>query len=84
MNRQLANLQAKFDRQAIEQLREEVRRLAERVDTLEKERDDWMMRYEDLSEWSDQLRDDFLDLQLSTYPDSSPGITKDGRIVIVQ
>lgn len=84
MSQQLRNLQARLDKQAIDQLRAEVAKLAKRVETLEQENEQLEARANSAEEWAESWRDDFINLQLSSHPDSSPGITQDGRLVIVK
>ena len=68
-------LKQKFDLQSIEQLRDEVKKLAEENEQLQ-------ARLADYQEYSDQLHQDFCDLQLNIYPDADTGITKTGRLVV--
>ncbi len=72
-----------FDQFAMQQLCEEVQKLSKIVETLQAEKDQWEQRYHDSEEWADSLRDEFMDLQLSTLPDHKLGITQCGRLVAV-
>lgn len=80
----LSKLQRRLDSVAIDQLREEVAALAEKAEELEAENQRLQILAADAQQWADQWRDDFMELQLSAYPDSSPGITQNGSLVVVR
>ena len=80
----LEKLQKRLDASAIEQLRQEVVYLAGRVEKLEVENHRLYNRAVDAEEWAEQWRENFMELQLSAYPDGSPGITQGGQLVVVR
>jgi hypothetical protein len=80
----LERLQNRLDATAIVQLREEIASLAGRVEKLEAENQRLYNRAVDAEEWAEQWREDFMALQLSAYPDGSPGITQSGRLVVLR
>lgn len=80
----LTKLQKRLDAIAIQQLRNEVAELAGRVEKLEADNQRLYSHAVDAEEWAEQWRDDFMQLQLESYPDDSPGITQSGHLVVVR
>lgn len=80
----LEKLQKRLDAEALEQLRAEVAALAGQVEKLEAENQRLYNRAVEAQEWADQWRDDFMELQLSLYPDDEPGITQSGHLVVMR
>lgn len=75
MDQQLKRLQAKLDRQAIDQLRAEVTRLAQRVDDLEQQ---LAWASDDADRWQD------LAIDMANRTDQQIGITRQGDIGLVK
>jgi hypothetical protein len=78
MNRTQRTLQARFDRQAVEQLRAEVAALAARIDQLENELYWAQQAASDADTWHDLA----MDLMYET--DRRVGITKDGQMGLIK
>lgn len=78
----LKRLQRKFDLEAVSQLREEIVRLSHQVEELQEENRRLEIRASNAEQWADDWRDDFLELA-SQQPESNPGITKDGHLVLI-
>lgn len=79
----IRRLKRKFDLQAIEQLQEEVARLHLENENLKCENANLEQRAIAAEHWAEFWRDDFFELQLSSYPDHDPGLTVDGRLTVV-
>ena len=81
--RALSNLQRRLDRLAIDQLRREVVSLNERLERAEARAKDAESRLDSAYADSDAWREFADELTERLYPNVSPGITKDGCLVLV-
>tara|TARA_R110002050_G_scaffold170438_2_gene302302 strand:+ start:420 stop:674 length:255 start_codon:yes stop_codon:yes gene_type:complete len=79
----LKRLKNKLDLCAVPQLQAEVARLSAQIDALQTENQELQARADQAEAWADEWRQDFMDLQETAYPKSSPAITQSGRLAVV-
>jgi cell division protein FtsB len=79
----LKRLKNKFDLCAVPQLQAELARLSAQIDALQTENKELQMRADQAEAWAEDWREDYLALQQSVYPESSPAITQSGHLAVV-
>lgn len=82
----LSDLQNRLDREAIDQLRAEVARLAAENERLEADLEQARAQLATAEDWAESWRNDALDfqLQLCEAAGGKPGITQSGQLVVTQ